>query len=174
MLVVLAIGQPKAVADCRAKGASQIVATLNRGIDLNERFKRSVKAGDDSRYQDLRKQVEKYSEETAMPCIRKAVHLIERNLDEALLHTLIDFAVSYENSADETVSGAMATIFTKYPDAVSEIVTNFSPMSKKIIVRSIDSGWSGVTATLTAQERQDREALLEILRSGQPESGAVE
>lgn len=173
LLVVLVIGMSNAVAACRAKDASQIVMALSRGIDLNERFKRAVKAVDDPKYQDLRKQVERYGEETAMPCVRKAVELLEREPDEALLRKLMDFAVSYENSADETVSEAMATIFAKHPDVVVRMLERFSAARRKIIVRSIDSGWSGVAATLAASERQDKEARLRALRSGQAKRDAV-
>jgi len=172
-LCVLVLSMSNATAACQAKDASQIAAALTRGIALNERFKRSAKSGDDARYQDLRKQVERYGEETAMPCVRKAQQFLERESDEALLRKLMDFTVSYENSADETVSEAMATIFARRPDAVAQMLQSFSPARGKVLMRSIESGWPGVAEILTAAERQEREAQLRALRSGQAKSGAV-
>ena len=137
-MCVLVLSMSNATAACRAKDASQIAAALTRGIALNERFKRSVKAGDHARYQDLRKQVERYDEETAMPCVRKALQFLERESDEALVRKLMDFTVSYENSADETVSEAMATIFAKRPDAVACVASSTSGQKGLAEMRDFD------------------------------------
>jgi hypothetical protein len=160
-------------ASCSAKSAVQIANVLARGIELNERFKRSVKSGDDVAYQSLRKQVEHYDEETAMPCVRKATQILDRELDEALLRKLMEFAVSHENSADETISAAIAAVFARHPDAVAQGLASFSPARAQILLRSLESGWPGVSRTLALADRQDREARLRILREAEAKSGAT-
>ena len=80
-----------------------------------------MKASDDARYQGLRRQVKQYGEETGMPCVREAQQFLLRESDEALLRKLMEFTVSYENSADETLSEAMATIFAKRRFEIAEV-----------------------------------------------------
>jgi hypothetical protein len=169
----LALWPAYGFAGCSAKDAPQISQVLARGIDLNERFKRSVKSGDDSAYRALRKQNEQYSEETAFPCVQRASELLDRDLDEVLLRRVMEFAISRENSADETVSEVMATVFVKHPDAVAAGVATFPPSRARVLLRSIDSGWPSVKRTLEPTLRQEREAQLKVLRSAQSKRAAT-
>lgn len=158
---------------CQTKNAAQVVQVLGRGIDLNERFKRSVNSGDESAYKALRKQNEQYSEETALPCVQRAVELLDQELDEALLRKLMEYTVSRQNSADETVSEAMATAYARHPDAVAAGVALFAPARTRILLRSIESGWSGVRKTLEPAVRQEREGQLRAMRAEQAKRAAT-
>jgi hypothetical protein len=160
-------------AGCQTKNAAQVVQVLERGISLNERFKRSVNSGDEAAYRALRKQNEQYSEETALPCVHRAVELLDQEFDEALLRKLMEYTVSRQNSADETVSEAMATAYVRHPDAVAAGVTSFAPARAGILLRSIESGWSGVRKTLEPTVRQEREGQLEAMRTEQAKRAAT-
>jgi hypothetical protein len=160
-------------AACDARDPAQISQILSRGIDLNERFKRSVKSGDDAAYRSARKQHEQYSEKLAMPCVRKASQLLGSEVDEALLEKLIAFAISHENSADETVSEATASVFARQPDAVAASFSKLPPSRSMVLVRSIEAGWPAVRKTLEPATRQDRDLQLKALRTAQAKSATT-
>ena len=151
-------------ANCAACDAAQVSQVLARGIELNDRFKRSVKAEDESAYERLRKQNERYGEETAIPCAQKASELLDRSGDEALLQQLVEFTLSLENSADERVSEVMASVFAKHPDTVTAALTKLSRSRAKVLLHSIESGWPTVKRTLEPAIRQEREAQLKAMR----------
>ncbi|MDC8785898.1 hypothetical protein [Roseateles koreensis] len=162
---VLLLWPAWAESGCQSKNAAQVMQVLGRGIDLNERFKRSVNVGNETAYRALRKQNEQYGEETALPCVRRAVEILDEALDEPLLQRLMAYAISHENSADETTSEAMATVFARYPDAVLVGVASFVPTRARILVRSIESGWPGVRKTLEPAIRDQRDAQLKAMRA---------
>ena len=56
-------------ADCETAESARVVQVLRQGIELNERFRRAVDAGDKSAYSDLRQQNEQYNEDMALPCV---------------------------------------------------------------------------------------------------------
>jgi hypothetical protein len=166
LLFALALLQPASgYPKCTASDAAQVSLVLARGIELNERFKRSAKAADDPTYQRLRKRNERYGEETAIPCAQKASELLDRSVDEALLHELVEFTLSMENSADERVSEVMASVFAKNPDAVTAALAKFSHSRAKVLLRTIASGWPTVNRTLEPAVRQEREAQLDAMRA---------
>lgn len=160
-------------AACDGKSSTQIAQILSRGIDLNERFKRSVKAGDEAAYRSLRQQHEQYSEDVAMPCLRKASQLIAREVDEPLLEKSIAFSISHENSADETFSEAMASVFAHQPVAIATNMSRLSPSRARVLLRSIEAGWPAVRKSLDPSARQDRDSQLKALRDAQVKSAAV-
>jgi len=162
-----------AEAECQTKNATQVVQVLGRGIDLNERFKRSVNSGDEAAYKGLRKQNEQYSEEAALPCVRRAVELLDHELDEVLLRRLMEYAVSRQNSADETVSEAMALTFARHPDAVAADIASLTPTGARVLIRSIEAGWLGVKMDLPAAVRQEREEQLKTMRTEQAKRAPV-
>lgn len=162
-----------AEAGCQTKNATQVVQVLGRGIDLNERFKRSVNSGDEAAYKALRKQNEQYSEETALPCVRRAVELLDHELEEVLLRKLMEYAVSRQNSADETVSKAMAAAYARHPDAVAADIAALTPARARVLIRSIEAGWLGVKKDLPAAVRQEREGQLKAMRAEQAKRASV-
>jgi hypothetical protein len=153
-----------AEANCQAKSATQVIGVLVQGIDLNDRFKRSANSNDESAYKALRKQNEHYSEETALPCVRRAVELLDYELDDALLRKLMEYAVSRQNSADETLSEAVAMVFARHPNSVAAVVANFAPARAKILLRSVQSGWPMVRKDRGAAVRQELEGQLKAMR----------
>ena len=97
---------PAWAAACDSKSATDIAGILAYATELNEQFKQSVRAGDEARYRALRKQTEQYDEATAMPCVRKTQALLEKRDERALLRKLMEFTISHDNAADETVPAA--------------------------------------------------------------------
>jgi hypothetical protein len=170
---ILILCPTPADAGCKSKNPAQVIQVLRQGIDLNERFKRSVNSGDEAKYKALRRQNEQYSEEAALPCIRRAVDLLDQQLDEPLLRLLMAYAVSRQNSADETVPGALASVFANHPDAVASSLMSFSPGRAKVLLRTIESGWSVARRGLDPALRKDRDDRLRALRSEQSKRAAV-
>ena len=164
-----ALGQ----AACDGKSSTQIVQILARGIDLNERFKRSVKSGDEAAYRSLRLQHEQYSEVVAMPCLRKASQLLGREVQQPLLDKLVVFSISHENLADETVSEAMASVFARQPAAMTTSMSKLSPSRARVLLRSIEAGWPAVRKGLDPSSRQETDSQLKALRDAQVKSAAV-
>jgi hypothetical protein len=162
-----------AEAGCQTKNATLVVQVLGRGIDLNERFKRSVGSGDEAAYKALRKQNEQYSEEVALPCVRRAVELLDHELDEVLLRRLMEYAFSRHNSADEMVSEAMATTYARHPEAVAAYFASLTPARARVLIRGIEAGWLGVSKGLPAAVRQDLEGQLNAIRAEQAKGAFV-
>lgn len=174
LVVCIALAWPVlSQATCDGKSSTQIVRILVRGIDLNERFKRSVKSGDEAAYRSMRQQHEQYSEDVAMPCLRKASQLLAREVDEPLLEKSVAFSISHENSADETVSEAMASAFAHQPAAIATSMSKLSPSRARVLLRSIEAGWPGVRKGLDSSSRQERDSQLRALRDAQVKSAAV-
>jgi len=160
LATILSLYPALADAGCDPKNPAQVIQVLRQGIDLNERFKRSVNSGDGTTYKALRKQNEQYGEETALPCVRRAVEMLDREFDEGLLRALMAYAVSRQNSADEAVPEALASVFAKHPDAVASSLMAFSPGRAKVLLHSIESGWPGVRRKFDPTLRQDRDERL--------------
>jgi len=170
---ILILCPTPADAGCKLKNLAQVIQVLRQGIDLNERFKRSVDSGDEATYKALRRQNGQYSEEVALPCVRRAVVLLDQQLDEALLRMLLEYAVSRQNSADETVPEAMALVFARRPDAVASALVSFSPGCAKVLLRTIESGWPAVRRGIDSRLREDRDERLKALRAEQSKRAAV-
>lgn len=128
LVVCIALAWPAVGrAACDGKSSAQIAQILARETDLNDRFKRSVKSADEAAYRSLQQQHEQYSEDVAMPCLRKASQLLAREVDEPLLEKSVAFSISHESSADETVSQAMASVFAHQPAAIATSLSKLSP-----------------------------------------------
>lgn len=150
-------------ATCETRSAVYVIDVLGHSIVLNEEFKHSMNSGDDARYRSLRQQVEQYSEETTMPCMRRAKNLLVEKPDQKLILKLMEFVVSYENSADETVSSVMASVFVTHPNAVENELKRFPPLQRNIVLGSIEAGWADASKKLSAVKRRDRETRLRSL-----------
>lgn len=165
VLMFCAVG---AHATCDTQSVVYVFDVLGHSIALNEEFKHSVNSDDEERYRSLRKQVEQYTEETTMPCARRAQRLLARNPDQKLMFRLMEFAVSYENSADETVSTVMASVFIAHPRVVENELNRFPLPERDILLRSIEVGWANVSNKVPAAQRRDREARLRSLLRSEP------
>lgn len=154
-------------ADCEAAESAQVVLVLRQGIELNERFRRAVDAGDKSAYSELRQQNEQYNEDMALPCVVRAAALLDRQRDDTLLRQLLAYAVSRQNSADETIPEALASVFAKYPEAVTSNLALLSPGAAMVVLRRIEAGWPGVRGALEPAVRRDRDRRLKSLRAEQ-------
>lgn len=150
---------------CRAKGNSQIIEAFNKAKLLNTRFKASVGQADEGRYQRLRKEVEQYSETTVMPCVSSAAQRMAKRADPRLMLALMELLVSYENSADETISYSMGKLFAADPAAVERALETFSPIERKLIANSIETGWINVKPEYSSALRKNREERLKKLLS---------
>ena len=136
--------------NCRAKDSAEIIKIFNHGITLNQKFKKSVGGGDKDEYRKLRKSSEQYDEGTVIPCVRRVPQLLSKRSSPALMHKLMQLVISYENSADETVSYSMGKVFAANPEAVESGIKEFPKNGRKLIANSVQTGWVNVKAGLNA------------------------
>jgi DNA invertase Pin-like site-specific DNA recombinase len=152
-------------AHCPAKGNPQIIEVFNTAKLLNARFKASLGRPDEGEYQRLRKEVEQYGETTVMPCVSRAAQRMVNRADPRLMHGLMELLVSYENSADETMSYSMGKLFAADPAAVERALKAFSPSERKLISNSIQAGWINVKLEYSSALGKNREERLKELLS---------
>jgi hypothetical protein len=150
-------------AACETAHAPRVIAVLGESVAKNERFKQAV-AGRDARSRALRVEVERCDESFAMPCARRAAVLLADGFDRKLLAALLDFVISHENAADETVSEVAASVFAAHPKTVADAFSGFAQHERKVLLRAIESGWPVVRSTLSPSARADREARMRVLR----------
>jgi hypothetical protein len=163
LILIAATAFAAEVSACVTKNARHVSGALDYGIELNERFKLTVNSGDESAYRALRSKLEQYSEEVAMPCVLRAQELLLRQHDQGLMRKLLEFVVSYENSADETISMAVATVFATRATETGAALQRFSPVQRKLVARSIESRWSQASRNLSVEQRRIGEAELKKL-----------
>lgn len=151
-------------ASCSAR-PSEVIQVLHKGITLNEKFKKTVGGGDTSEYQRLRKDSEKYDETTVMPCVRRAAQLLTKSSNSALMHKLMELVISYENSADETVSYSMGKIFAGNPAVIEHSIKKFPAVGRRLILNSVQTGWVNVGPGLPPAVVKSRNERIKHLRS---------
>lgn len=152
---------------CHAKKSSEIIQIFDKGIVLNEKFKKSVGGDDKDEYRRLRKEIEQYDEEMLMPCVRRASQLMSRHSNPALMHKLMELVISHENSGDETISYAMGRLFAATPTAVEHTIKEFPPGGRKLISDSVQTGWINVKSELSSSTSKNRDERLKKLLSSE-------
>jgi len=158
---------------CDSKDTTDIINIFSHSIELNDQFKQSVNTGDEVRYKTLRKQVEQYDEQMAMPCVRRVQTILKKHSERVLIHKLMEFTISHENSADETTSTAMATVFAMHHKEFKKEWENFTLEQKKILLSSIETGWFSVEKSLSIVQRRNLEGNLRLLRKSVSSSPAI-
>ncbi len=154
---------------CRANKSLEIIKVFDKGIILNEKFKKTVGGSDKEEYKRQRKGIEKYNEETVMPCVRRAAQLLSQHSNPVLMRKLMELVISYENSGDETVSYAMGKIFSANPASVERTIKEFPSDRRKLIFNSVQTGWVNVKPELSPalgknRDEQLRQLLLSVDR----------
>ena len=145
---------------CNAAIAAEVQKTLKESIRLNEAFKRAADGSDDAEYRRLRKQVELYEESTAIPCLKRAVVLLHQTPDALLLDALFAHALSHENSADETESEVLATVFVRHGGMFALRWEKNSTETKTAVAARVKSGWSMIASRYPSSKRSQVESRL--------------
>lgn len=159
LLVTLALSCSGAQA-CATASTARVQKILKESIRLNEVFKKSAGGSDDAEYRRRRKQVELYEESTAIPCLKRSVILLRQMPDASLVDALFAHALSRENSADETESEVLATVFVRHGDAFTAAWGRSSVETKKAVTTRIESGWELIKARYPSPKRQQVELRL--------------
>lgn len=145
---------------CATASTARVQKILKESIRLNEAFKKSADRSDDAEYRHLRKQVELYEESTAIPCLKRSVILLRQMRDASLVDALFAHALSHENSADETESEVLATVFVRHDEAFTAAWGKSPVETKKAVTTRIESGWELIKAKYPSPKRQQVEARL--------------
>lgn len=113
--------------------------------------------------QRLRKELEQYNQEKVMPCVRRASQHMASHADPLIMHKLMELVISYENSADGTISNSMGKLFATDPATVERGLKEFPVMGRRLIADSVQTGWTNVKAGLAAACRKNRDERLKKL-----------
>ncbi|MES2072573.1 MAG: hypothetical protein V4488_19590 [Pseudomonadota bacterium] len=149
--------------NCLTKKTSEIVKVFDKGIVLNEKFKKSVGENDKEEYQRLRKGGEQYSEETVIPCVQRAAQLLSKHSNPRLMHKLMELVISYENSADEMISYSMGKVFAANPAAIENAIKTFPEPDRKLISNSVWAGWVNVKPELPSKLVKNRDKRIKFI-----------
>jgi hypothetical protein len=163
---------------CRAKTAADIIGVFKRADGLYGRFAQSGGGAGNDTSRQLRQELEQYDEDHAMPCVRRASRLMAGHPDPVLMHALMALAFSHADSADETISYALGTLFAADPAAVERGLQAFPAGGRNIIAQSIEAGWINVKPGLSPALVKRRDGRLRKLlafaqskpRTGKPAS----
>lgn len=136
LAICVAFSSTLATAECPAEKPEEVLKILSRSIELNEQFKRSVESSD-AAYISIRKKNEDYSESVAIPCFLVGADILDRGLDLPLLRAMIEFSVSHENSADESIYEALNRVRDAYPEAVSGLVSKLPQSQGEALMRNL-------------------------------------
>jgi len=149
---------------CSSKSAVKVINILAHGIALNEELKQSANTDDNTRYKTIEKQFERYSEEIAIPCLYRAETLLKKRYDRALMRKLMEFTISNENSADETISMVIVNVFIMYPKELEGEWRNFPLIQKKILLDRIETGVLSMERPLSVAQHRNLNRHLYFLR----------
>lgn len=149
--------------NCHTKSSAAITKVFNQGIALNEKFKKSVAGGDQAAYQLLRAQVEKLNEGKVIPCVERAGEILSAVDEPKLAHKLLQLVLSYENSADETISYSLGLIFGANPQVLEDAIKRFSTSEHKLIAERLEVGWLNAKPKFKKEVIKDREQRLQKL-----------
>lgn len=149
---------------CAGKSPREISRVFDRAIAANEQFKNAVNDWDEPAYRMLRAQVEHYGEEIAFPCASRAASILAKKYDKKLMRDLMRFAISFENSADETLSYSFGIIFTSNPSAIEHSIKIFSSDEQAIIANTVEAGWENTKREVAANIVKDRDARITRLK----------
>ena len=163
-LIALALSCSGAQA-CATASTARVQKILKESIRLNEAFKKSADGSDDAEYRRLRKQVELYEESTAIPCLKRSVILLRQMPDASLVAALFAHALSHENSADETESEVLATVFVRHRDAFATAWGKSSVETKKVVITRIESGWELIKAKYSSPKQRQVESRLKQIET---------
>lgn len=150
---------------CADASKQRVQKVLKESIRLNEAFKKSVDGSDDAKYRSLRKQVERYEESAAIPCLKRAVALLGQMPDESLLKSLFEHALSRENSGDETEGHVLASALVQGPDLFITTWRNSSAETQKAVTARVENGWNSIKKRYLPAKQKQIEARLKEMKS---------
>ena len=150
---------------CSGKSSTEIAKVFTNAISLNDRFKKSVDDADHTAYDSLRPKGESFGEETLFPCVKRAAKILSKRNDPILMQKLLRLTVSYENSADESISYSLGVIFAHNPGAIENGIKEFSETQRQTLTKSVQWGWQNVKSGLSPAVIRDREQRLAKLSS---------
>lgn len=148
-----------AVDSCSRSSAHKVEAIFAEAIVLNQSFQKSAQNSDtnDEKYRVLRKRSEQNYEGKLMPCIKRATQLLSKDTNIKLMQKLMQLVVSFENTADETLSYSMGKVFAANPQIIEVSMKKFSDSERRVIATSVQLGWTNVRPGLAPTLVKDRD-----------------
>lgn len=130
-----------------------VLAIFNKAIELNEDFKHSVKTLPLEAQQKKRKIVEEYHENQLTEALEECVNLLSSGSDVLLADRFFDVLLSFENSADETLSYVFGEIFLNNPDLIINTFKKFKKTEQKILYQRLEWGFKNITIQKKISEK---------------------
>ena len=122
--------------------------------------RRVVSDGNQTEYQ-----LRELNEEKVIPCVEHAREALSTRGDAEFAHKLLQLAVSYENSADETIAYSLGLIFGANPVVLEHALKRFSASERRLLTEQLRTGWLNTKSKFTKEAVKDREQRLKRLRS---------
>jgi hypothetical protein len=116
VVVLLLLCGSSAHAACPAKDLKDLRAVLQKGIALRESFEAALGQGDENKYQSMRADLERFTEETLSPCLEIASKKIASRQATSLTCKALEVIRRFDASADEQFLEALARIFSSVPN----------------------------------------------------------
>lgn len=165
ILIVLIVFVCSNVLACTTASSVAVQKVFKESVRLNEAFKKSADGPSNTDYRSLRKQVESYEESKAIPCLKRTVVLMSQAPDASLMDALFAHAFSHENSADETESEVLATVFVLRGATFMAVWGESTPEVRRVLATRVASGWELTKQRYSSAKRQQIESRLKRLDS---------
>jgi hypothetical protein len=149
--------------ECANEDTKQILEVFVHAIKLNESFKSALINKNENEYRPLRVQVESYSEEKLFPCVKHATAILSKQGNKEVLQKLMQVVVSFNNSADETLSTSLGSIFARNPNEIELSIKWFPKPERDIITKSVRTGWLNVKKDFDTNLVLERDARIQRL-----------
>jgi hypothetical protein len=125
---------------------------FNRAIFLNENLKKLADSISLEKYQQLLSALESFHEDTLNPAFSSCVKYLSSGKDSALSFHLLKLLLSFENSADESLTTGFAEIYYYNPDLVEITFNKFDSQEKKKLLKRLLEGWLNFTYSIEKTE----------------------
>ena len=143
---------------------NEVTPILKHAITLNEKFKRSVRDGDDN-YKSLRKTDNQYYTKEVIPCLQIAKVILSNSNDVDLIETIMNFTISFENSAGELIPDTLGYIFANNPQVIEKGILQLQKENQRIIVNALEFGWLNIRGIQKDKVVNERDSRLKKLMS---------
>lgn len=117
---------------------------INKCIELNENFKKSVGKSNSDTLKKRRMCLEGYYESYFLPNSDCYIDLIGSKKNGILAYNFLKMIISYRNSADEKLPYVFAKVFLLEPDFISGFFKSFSVEDRKHLYYQLEFGWKQV------------------------------
>jgi hypothetical protein len=125
---------------------------FDRAIFFNENLKKLADSVSVEKFKQLLSADESYDEDTLGPAFNRCVKYLSSGKDSALSFHLLKLLLSFENSADESLTTGFAEVYYYNPDLIETTFNKFDSQGKKKLLKRLLEGWLNFTYSIEKTE----------------------